>query len=151
MSISTITPASLGGVPAFSAYASVNQTGISSGVFSKITFDTETFDTSNNFATSRFTPTVAGYYQINSGVQIVTAGASSNWISIVKNGTEYRRGIRSPVAGASNVGCSVADVVYMNGSTDYLEIYGFSNGGTWQTEGNSAGGCYFSGCLVRSA
>lgn len=140
-----------GNGPAFSAYASVNQTGISSGVFSKIAFDTESLDTNNNFATSRFTPTVAGYYQINSGVQIVTAGASSNWISIFKNGAEYRRGIRMYISSAANVSSSAADVIYMNGSTDYLEIYGFSNGGTWQTEGNSAGGCYFSGSLVRTA
>ena len=35
---------------------------LSSGTLTKVTFDTELFDTNNNFASSRFTPTVAGQY-----------------------------------------------------------------------------------------
>ena len=55
-----------GNGPAFSAYQSTQQTGISSATFTKVNFQTEEFDTNSNFASSTFTPTIAGYYQINS-------------------------------------------------------------------------------------
>jgi hypothetical protein len=59
-----------GNGPAFSATKSANQT-VTSGVFTTITFDTEQFDTNNNFASNTFTPTVAGYYQIERFLCIV--------------------------------------------------------------------------------
>ena len=59
--------------PAFSAYLSANQS-VSANVFTKITFDTEDFDTNSNFSSSRFTPTVAGYYQLNA-VLTTTSGS----------------------------------------------------------------------------
>ena len=58
-----------GNMPAFSAYASSN-TNISSSTWTKITLDTKLYDTNSNFASSRFTPTVAGYYQINAQVEV---------------------------------------------------------------------------------
>jgi hypothetical protein len=57
--------------PAVSAYESGNQS-ISSNVWTKVTLGTEEFDTNNNFASSRFTPTVAGYYQINGSINYAT-------------------------------------------------------------------------------
>ena len=52
--------------PTFSAYLNANQ-NIATSTFTKIALNAELFDTDNNFDTStyRFTPTVAGYYQIN--------------------------------------------------------------------------------------
>lgn len=140
-----------GGQPAFSAIPSAAQTGLSSGLNVKILFQNEIFDTNSNFASSTFTPTVAGYYQINGNIQMITGASatSANFVMIWKNGTEYRRGVRALAMGAGqNWGLTVSDLVYMNGSTDYLEIYGFSNGGTWQTEATNS---YFSGALVRAA
>jgi hypothetical protein len=140
----------MGGVaPAFSASASGAQTGISSGVNVKILFQTEAFDTNSNFASSRFTPTVAGYYQINSAVQFIigSSAGSTNFLSIWKNGSEYSRGIRMYQAAPSiTMGLVACSVVYCNGSTDYIEIYAFSSGGTWATEGALS---YFQACLVR--
>ena len=135
--------------PAFSAYATTAQTGIASGVETKILFGTERFDTDSNFASSRFTPTVAGYYQINSTIAIVSAGASSNWVSIFKNGAYYGRGARIFTENSRNVNCTISDFVYCNGTTDYVEIYGFSNGGIWQLESGTT--TYFSGFLARAA
>ena len=66
--------------PAFSAYSTTNQS-IPQEVSTKIVFNAENFDTNNNFASSRFTPTVAGYYQINGAVRI-QAVASGNTIYI---------------------------------------------------------------------
>jgi hypothetical protein len=51
--------------PAFNAYYAGASQAIATGTFTKALFDTEFFDTNSCFASSRFTPTVAGYYQIN--------------------------------------------------------------------------------------
>jgi hypothetical protein len=59
-----------GNMPAFSAYQSSGQT-LSSATATKLNFQTEEFDTNNNFDSTtnmRFTPTVAGYYQVNGGL-----------------------------------------------------------------------------------
>jgi len=106
--------------PTFSAYQSSAQS-LSSGTWTKINLQTEEWDTNNNFDSAtnyRFTPTVAGYYQINGN-----ANGNSNVqfiVAIYKNGTEYRRG--GYVASTTAIGNSVASVVYFNGSSDYVEL-----------------------------
>jgi hypothetical protein len=135
--------------PTFSAYQGATSI-LTNNVATKITFNTEYFDTNNNFASSRFTPTVAGYYQINATVTWTAQSASANLIYILKNGsTEVARGARISTSALAFVGLPVSSVIYLNGSTDYVEIYGFTNGGTAETEAGSA--TVFSGCLVRAA
>jgi hypothetical protein len=140
-----------GNMPAFSAYANTNQS-ISSATFTKVTFGTENFDTNNNFASSRFTPTVAGYYQINAGTRNSVTGSVTNAvISIYKNGSNYRRGGEN----SSTVGNNqtiVSEIVYCNGTTDYLEIYAYIQGTSPFLESVGADiTSYFSGCLMRAA
>jgi hypothetical protein len=138
-----------GNMPAFSAYANSGTT-IANASFTKVLFDTENFDTNNNFASSRFTPTVAGYYQISAGVsQAGTLTGNNNVLGIHKNGTWSVVG--STAGGSSNNGYwSVSGLLYMNGSTDYVEIYLYQNsGGTITT--NTGVQTVFTGCLVRSA
>ena len=131
--------------PAFSAYA---LTGVSTttGTLTKIGFDTEEFDTNNNFASSRFTPTVAGYYQVGAGI---TGGYSTQIISIFKNGAEYKRGAQT--VGASLQETTTFALVYCNGSTDYIEVYWAQFSGGTVTSGVGQALTYFQGCLVRSA
>jgi len=141
-----------GNMPAFSAYADTAQT-ISSSVFTKVTFGTEEFDTNNNFASSRFTPTVAGYYQINANLYCkATVTISNAAMSFYKNGSAFifPTGF-SITAGEPLISSSC--LVYLNGSTDYLEIYGRIVGtGTISFGFNdSATTSRFSGVLVRSA
>jgi len=79
-----------GNMPAFSAYAT-GTTSISNSTWTKITLGTEEFDTNSNFASSRFTPTVSGYYQINGDVYMAGGGALTQaGVSIYKNGTAYK-------------------------------------------------------------
>ena len=54
---------------AFSVYKSGNQS-LSSGTWTEVSWDVEEFDTAGFFNTSnsRFTPQIAGYYQINFSV-----------------------------------------------------------------------------------
>lgn len=116
-------PASI--VPAFSAYNSTSQS-IASGAFAKVTLNTEEFDTNNNFDSTtnyRFTPTIAGYYQINGTVYFGTSGSPTRGLAgIFKNGVEFKRFVDVQSAG-HNVGSSV--IVYLNGTTDYVELYAY--------------------------
>ena len=48
--------------PSFAVKKGSDNQALSSATWTKVTFDTELFDSNNNFASSRFTPTVAGQY-----------------------------------------------------------------------------------------
>ncbi len=142
-----------GGVaPAFSAYASASQS-FTTATFTKITLDTETFDTNNNFASSRFTPTVAGYYQVNGIARIQTTSGTLIQVAIYKNGTNYTAGnLLNFAVGSNSNQITVSDLVYCNGSTDYIELYGYSDGTSPSFNFNStANTSKFSACLVRGA
>jgi hypothetical protein len=133
-----------GNMPAFSAYASSDQT-VTNSVITKINLGTEQFDTNNNFASSRFTPTVAGYYQINGAVQAV--GSAQPAIFIFKNGSSYT--VNSIGISTTNGSLQISSLIYFNGSTDYVELYAVTYGGT-QFYGGLAS-TYMDGCLVRVA
>jgi len=62
----------VGNGPAF-RFTSSTGTSVPRNVFTKISFQSEDFDTNSNFASSRFTPTVAGYYFISSSVGTTVA------------------------------------------------------------------------------
>ena len=137
-----------GNGPAFSAYAG-SSTTVATGTWTKIGFDTEEFDTNNNFASSRFTPTVAGYYQINATVSWSgTSGAAESLISIYKNGAEYKRSFDTNNAIIQN---SIACIVYLNGSTDYVEIYCIQSSGGNKGTSNSSPQTWVNGFLARAA
>jgi hypothetical protein len=148
-----------GNMPTFSAYYSGNTTTASSSTWTKITFDTEDFDTNSNFASNRFTPTVAGYYQINIVASCAQNGASTAQINIAiyKNGTLYKS-LQSVSILGQYIGVTNTAVVYFNGSTDYVEgyiwgsaamnYYGAANTGSG---GAGANNTYISGCLLRAA
>jgi hypothetical protein len=133
-----------GNMPAFSAYSNATQTTTSS-TWTKIDFQVEEYDTNNNFASSRFTPTVAGYYQIN-GSYYSNGGPSRCAVSIYKNGSAYKTADYSTLTFA----IFISSLVYFNGSTDYAEIY-MNNitGGTGILADSTR--TYFSGVMVRAA
>jgi len=134
-----------GNMPTFSYYQSSAQT-LSGGVSTKLTFTSSDFDTTGGmYASSRFTPTVAGYYQII-GAFAVGASASNCTTAVYKNGSEFKRGINIQASSALQ---SVTAIVYCNGSTDYIEIYGTSQAGQALATGSNL--TYFQGILVRSA
>lgn len=139
--------------PAFRATASTSQT-FTGGVAQKVTLGTEVWDTTSNFdnvTNYRFTPTVAGYYQVNGGYSFTTAG-SAGWTLftyIAKNGSEHIRGAEVySLTGTFNQSV-VNGVVYMNGTTDYIELYAMSIGGNINT--GSTGFCFMDATLIRKA
>ena len=145
-----------GNMPAFSAYANTTQS-VTSSAFTKVNIDTKVFDTNTNFDTTlaRFTPTVAGYYQVNGTMRGSGTSISQILAVLYKNGTAYARGTDF-VGTASNLGCTINEVVYLNGTTDYVELYGFITA-TSPTfvgvsgSGSSAVTSRFSASMVRSA
>ena len=135
-----------GNGPAFSAYRSGAQ-AITATVWTKVAAQVEEFDTNSNYDTSlyRFTPTVAGYYQFNATVEPALAQAYQ-YLAFYKNGSEFKRAAASNTSG---VGTSVAALIYLNGSTDYIELYTFF-GSTLNMNGDSVVS-FFQGFLARSA
>ena len=135
--------------PTFYAYANAAQ-ATTSGAQTKILFQVESWDTNNNFASSRFTPTVAGYYLLSS--QLLKDGSPSRvQMTVYKNGgganNEF---IMQDFAVSSWVRSSGSVLLYANGSTDYFEIYGYQLGGTGFTYNNTSD-TIFTGFLARSA
>ena len=152
--ITTATPFSNGQGPAFRAYLSANQS-ISSATFTKINIDTETFDTNSCFDTTnkRFTPTVAGYYQVNGVMRAYGTPSSFMQVLLYKNGTGYESGQLDEYAN-TNAGLqmTLSTLVYLNGTTDYIELWGYVSGTTPSYQYfNSLNTCWFSAALVRAA
>jgi len=134
------------GYPAFHAGSAGTQT-VTNSVNTKVTL-TEDFDTNADFASSRFTPSVAGYYQINA-VCAATAGTALTYVGplIYKNGSVYSYGYFPGYASTNGFG-SVSDIVYCNGTTDYIELYIRVAGTGTLTVGSAT---IFSGSLIRGA
>lgn len=133
--------------PTFAAYQTTG-TAVTASTFTKVLFQAEFFDTANcfDFTNSRFTPTVAGYYQINSNLYMF--GQVTRLISsIYKNGNEYVRAVDSTASGwfANSASC----LMYLNGTTDYVEAYTYNTTGGIATVGDQR--CQFSGFLVKAA
>ena len=144
----------VGNGPSFSAYQSSPQS-ISNGTTTKIQFQTEEWDTTSAFdnATNyRYTPLVAGYYQVNGNAvipQVINNTGLS--VAIYKNGSASRWGC----SGASNTSlfgrANVSALVYLNGSTDYIELYVIHAFGGTYSLADSSGETYFQASLVRAA
>jgi hypothetical protein len=141
-----------GNMPAFSAYGSATQT-FANSTFTKVAYNTKSFDTNTNYdATTnyRFTPTVAGYYQLSAVCSFASSVTGAVILSLYKNGGEF---IRGAVATNTNSGpvLNISNLVYANGSTDYFEIWGWQNSGGNLACGSSGSSAPFSGCLIRAA
>ena len=150
-----------GNCPAFIVYQSSVQ-NLTSSTFIVVQYQTKENDTLtafNNTASTAtlnglsvpayaFMPNIAGYYQISGAVYVNVAVSASSAIigSIGKNGSEYKRGTALNYAG--NGICSA--LVYLNGTTDYVQFYVYQTYGTPQTTAGQSL-TWFGGSLVRSA
>jgi hypothetical protein len=133
--------------PAFSARSATEQT-ISQNTYTKVNFGTEDFDTASNFASSRFTPTTAGYYQINASI-ILSSNSAGDFVGLFyKNGTVYNRYSAAATA-LINFGAAGGMVVAMNGTTDYIEVYAYIGGSGNPRIDSGSGQTQFSGVWIR--
>tara|TARA_R100001440_G_scaffold50215_1_gene70170 strand:+ start:297 stop:854 length:558 start_codon:yes stop_codon:yes gene_type:complete len=117
--------------PAFRAYRASSQS-ISDNVSTKVQIDTEDFDTDNCYDNStnyRFTPTKAGKYFVYAQVNCSSSTGEDIHFAVAlikKNGSEIVRNNVDPHNGskANQTYNYFATVVDMNGSSDYLELFG---------------------------
>lgn len=148
MALTKVSSSMVNEQPAFSAYAS-GTTTLSANTWTKVNYATENWDTNNNFASSRFTPTVAGYYQINAtfGEGLATSGMQF-YIAIYKNGTAFTK-MQYIAPSGWYINIPISAQVYCNGTTDYIEIYAYTNASYTNTASSSTN--TFDGALVRAA
>lgn len=109
----------------FRVYKNANQT-VTTNTNVKVTWSTESFDTNNNFASDKFTPTVPGYYFIHA--RLSCSDSTQQCVpELYKNGSVIAQ--QNTYNSGPQFG-SISEIVYMNGTTDYLEIYVYNGGGT---------------------
>jgi hypothetical protein len=152
-----------GNMPAFSAWLSTNQS-VTSTVGTTLACNTEEYDTGgcyNNTGSTvtlnslsvpaySFCPNVAGYYIVNAGYQLGGVSSFSRaLITCSKNGSNYKRLV--DLNASSNL-LAGTTVIYLNGTGDYVNFYGYiSATGSLTFNGGSEDLTWFNGAMVRSA
>ena len=140
-----------GNMPAFSAYQSSGQS-VNSATFTKVQLQTEEFDTASAFDSTtnyRFTPQVAGYYQVSGSVEW-SFSTGQSLITIYKNGSRFKDGSFG-TGGTDGTSSVVSVLISLNGSTDYVELYCYQNTGTAKTTVNVLTSTFFQAVMVRGA
>jgi hypothetical protein len=141
-------------VPTFNAYLSAPQAAVT-GVWTKVPVNTENFDTNANLdGTGKFQPTIPGYYKFSGKINFIVAGGTMTLrlVAIYKNGSEFERLSQNPLS-VSDACLEGGDTeILMNGSTDYVELYGYIVGTGTLTFGSATipESSRFSGSFVRS-
>lgn len=138
--------------PAFSVYLSATQS-ITTATYTKIQWNVKEFDTNSNFDNTtnyRFTPTVAGYYSVGCIFSPNGTSITRSICYLYKNGSFYK--VLSDFSSAYNNTVAGTTLVYLNGSTDFIETYAYVAGtGPGIFGNNSVNTGTFYGSLVRSA
>ena len=118
-------------VPAFSAYISSSSQSVSSATWTKVTLNAKHFDTTSDYDNStnyRYTPSVAGYYQVNFTLKSDATSKTRVHCALYKNGSVWHYGVGNRDSTSSPTYVMGSSLIYLNGSTDYIEMYGYSNG-----------------------
>jgi hypothetical protein len=141
--------------PAFRAFRNTSTQSVTGNVWTKVQLNGETFDTDSCFDSTtnfRFTPNVAGYYNLTGKIngECQEGIGFYVWSAIYKNGSEASLGTKGPAP--QDEGTSiVSDLIYMNGTTDYVELYGYITAGTpSEYFYNGTTKTYFEGVWIRS-
>jgi hypothetical protein len=128
--------------PAFHVYLSSNQS-ISSSTAVKVTFDSETFDTDNAFASNKFTvPTgEGGKYVFHAHIRKGTNNDNLNLVYIYVNGNS--KGYFRRQAKAQNA-YQITQIVDLSAG-DYVEVYVYDDGSSASILANADNYSYFTG------
>lgn len=118
---------------AASVYLSAHQT-VSASTNTVIGFDSVEFDTDSEFNTSthQYTPTAAGYYLVTANLrcQNDTAGGQC-YLRLRKNGVLTKQTQLYAVSSNDDPQVDISTVLYLNGTTDYVDIQGNTGGTTF--------------------
>lgn len=146
-------------IPILSVDLSTTQS-VGDAVETLVEFDNVIIDTHSWFDTNThgYTPQIAGYYLFT--WRVAASGTNFfQWYSLLKkNGVNAFRGDRflssATVTTAGDAGSAASAILEMNGSTDYVSVYGFvdlTTGGSGPGffHNSNGTGSYFQAHLIR--
>lgn len=140
----------------FLVNATGNSTGTTASTYVKVALPTKEFDPYNFFdATNyRWLPKIAGYYTFNAGVAF-TGGSQTDatnlYAAFYKNGALVKRvGVDKSGTNNNSIIGGASPQIYLNGSTDYVELYALS-GTTLSGAIPANAETWLSGSLVASS
>ena len=114
--------------PAFFGYLGTSDQTVSDDTYTKVQINNEVFDSNSNFDSStnyRFTPTTSGKYFVFGQIEGIQNNLFNTSVAIYKNGSIHISLRENPYSNAgSESGVYISGIVSMNGSTDYVELYG---------------------------
>jgi hypothetical protein len=107
-----------------------------------------------NASTKKFTPLYAGYYEVTLQAWWAVASVTNNQnnIQLRKNGSTFAIDQTQTLSGNA-YSQNVTKLVYLNGSTDYVDFTAYTGNPTSQTlqyGGSSSQGTYFSAALMTT-
>ena len=125
-----------------------SQTIINNSTNQIVTF-VDDVDPNNWLASNKITPTVAGYYNITTHVWwdagVVTN--NQNNIQIQKNGSQVAID-QTQILSGNGYAQELNTIVYLNGTTDYIEITAYTGNTTSQIINGSSNGTYVEASLI---
>jgi len=136
-------------IPGFAVTSTANTTISTINTFTTVSWNSESLDSNSWFASNRFTPQRAGWYQITGGARCAVNGTGTtyeNGVVLRKNGSEWA----AISDGFGYIRGAVSAMIYFNGSTDYIEcgIFAGTTGSVSQV--SSVDAPQFSGYWIRS-
>jgi hypothetical protein len=138
--------------PNFSTYIT-GSPSIPNGAWTKVGFNNTAWDSHGYFDTTNnwFLPKIPGWYQFNYSVRF-TSASSYTGVAMYKNGSGSnptgKYGTLLQVSISANIGLTGSAIYYLNGSTDYVAVYGYSNVSS-QTVVNDSTASIFDGIFIR--
>jgi hypothetical protein len=141
-----------GNIPIVRAYRDATQS-YTSGSWVKVQYNNKVYDTANGFDTTnnRYIPNVAGYYLVTISINIGgSTSPSVCGLGLYKNSSVIRYGPVNYFTTGLTTTLQGTSTVYLNGTTDYVEGYAYSNG-TSPTIVASLEQSYFEACLIKAA
>jgi chemotaxis protein histidine kinase CheA len=150
-----------GNGPAFSAYLSGSNQSYTTNTSQIVALNAKEFDTDSRFNATgsvvnsipaySFMPNVAGYYQINACIYHNGAVYSAQLQTMIyKNGSSFKSNLVVAQGAILDGTVAISALVYFNGSTDYVSLYGSNSQATPFFSAGPAS-TFFSGSLVRAA
>jgi len=131
--------ATIGGdnAPYFYAFRSGNQTGVSSSTWTTVIHNSEVVDSENSYnsSTGQWTPSVAGYYQINAMLTTIPDANVDQMMVAIKSSSHsdprYANFIKLGSTNLNRFSGAVSGIVYSNGSqTIESRVYIVGQGGS---------------------
>ena len=100
-----------------------------------------------------FSPNVAGYYMVSATTRMAMYGGGESVAILFKNGSPEANGSDVHLSDGSNFSSTVSTLFYLNGSTDYVQMYVFNQSNdstTFNTQPNGGSFSWFTGILLNS-